>query len=172
MISKINDTILSNLESNLGNDIFVVYNEEEYIAIYIGILESYTDTNIKLLIKNKFHDKLQFYEGSTKKIMHIYNDSLFDLINNKHEFPLSKCVINIETAKKIVSILKKSFNKKLIAVRFVDGGVTLVKGKLVEISANTIKLQTSYYQKEVIPYDELLHLYNNSFQELLKVNCI
>jgi len=162
--------ILDNINNYLGSELFVIYNEDNFLTTYIGVLESYDHSSIKLLIKNQYHDILVFYDKAVKKIFHIYNDSLFDILNNRYELPLSKCVHSLTTAEAVISIFKKNFKKKLAVIRYNNGGVSIVRGTLFEIGKESIKLQINYYEKITILYNELLHIYDDKFKELLNLD--
>lgn len=167
-MAAISSKVFDNLEKNLNESVCVVFNEDDYLAIYDGKLSKYSETGIELLVNEKYTDKLPFFQGKVRKIFHIYTRLGFDLFNNRQERTLDDLLFLSENIKIVRTTLKKNFKNKVVAVVIKKGKVSLIKGDLVEFSDDSLRLQRSYYEKEDVPFVDLLHLYDSDFVEILR----
>lgn len=166
-MTLLSKTLNENLEHYLNKEVHVVFNEDDYLTLYRGVLKSYNDQGIQLLVSGKYIDKLPFFDGHVKKIFHIYNTETFDLFLDRHEKTLGALMLDDYKIAHINAILRKNFNNKLVAIRSVNGQAQLIKGPLVEITHNSIRIQTSYYEKTDILFINLLHLYDGNLKEII-----
>ncbi len=152
----------------IGKNVQVVFNEDNYLTIYRGNLSELEEDGIVLLINNKFKDKLPFYDGAIKKIFHIFLDEDIDILNDITERNLIKAIDSDEELETIKSTLRKNFNSRMVALsKNENGELSLIKGDLVEVLKDAIRIKVSYIEKKEVSFSQLFHLYDNKFREIL-----
>lgn len=162
-------TQIERLKAYFSTEIILIYSHNGRINIEKGILKSIGLNAISVANEGLYKDVRSFRVTGENRLLHIYNNKSIDLLYARQAESLAVMMRNGDILRSIIKNIRNNFKREVFIVHRVNDNWVVSHGEPLDMGIKKLKIRLAAPADDVVelPYQDILHIYNDKIEDIL-----